>query len=558
MSAPPPRPPRSGRFRGGLVVAAVAVALLAGFGLDTTVEPTDVEVLRPPATPTPIQGAWYCAAGSTAEGDALDVLAGAVGTSNVHLETFADGEIEPAHQLRLEADEVRLRGIEGEDAEVGLLGIWEGAPAAVARTWRRGAEDEVPGLVHGPCVGETSSSWYLAGVATDGGASARIVVANPFETDAAIDVELLTTDGPETPELLQNVGVPARTTRTIDLNEFAPEREDLGAVVNVRSGRVVAEGWQALDPAIGDISGVALTRLATAPAEQWTVPWLPADAVQSWVTIANVGEQPAAIRLTVHTEDGGGAADEVDEVSVPAGGVRRVDLGTALPADVGQGGLTVTSENAVPIVVAGASRIPHEDEEVQRTGILHLLGHPEPHTYWFLPGVAGDDRRAAIHLLNPTADPSEVDVTLFTPEGAVTAEELSGIAVGPGATASLRVDPHLPDGTEAYGVLVVARTAEVVVALHSYSPEGRRDDALNGGVAGIIGRTPLERRNLTHDPGLTVRLGTSLGIRIEPLEDVLDPDEVEEMPREDLDEVDDPPEAPPADGGADDRSDADG
>jgi hypothetical protein len=65
-------------------------------------------------------------------------------------------------------------------------------------------------------------------------------------------------------------------------------------------------------------------------------------------------------------------------------------------------------------------------------------------------GVAGDDRRATVHLLNPTAAPAEVEVTLLTAGGAVMDEELPGIAVEPGATASLRVDPHLPDGTEAY------------------------------------------------------------------------------------------------------------
>lgn len=548
-----PRPKRTGGFRSALVAGAVAVAILSGFALDATVDATEVDVLRPPPAPTPIQGAWYCAAGGTAEGDALDVLTAAVGTSNVHLETFAEGEIEPAHRLRLEAATVRTRAVQGDDAGVGILGIWEEAPATVARTWHRGAEEEVPGIVHGPCVGETSSSWYLAGVSTDGGASASIVVANPFETDAAIDVALLTTEGSETPELLQNVGVPARTTRTIDLNEYAPEHEDLGAVVTVRSGRVVAEGWQALDPAIGDISGVALTRLATEPAERWTVPWLPTDAVESWVTIANVGEQPASIHLTVHTEEGGGAAEDVDEVSVPAGGVRRVDLGTALPADATRGGLTVSSDNAVPIVVAGAARIPHEDEEVERTGILHMLGHPEPQSYWLLPGMAGDDRRATVHLLNPTVQAAEVDITLLTPDGEVTDEELSEVEVGPGATTSLRVDTFLAEGAEAYAVFVVARTSEVAVALHSYAREGRRDDVLNGGVAGVTGRTPLERRNLTHDPGLTLRLGTGLGTRIEPLEETLDPEEFEEDPLDDLDTpADDPTDDPPAEPDLDD------
>ncbi len=503
-----------------MMAVVVLAVVAAGVAVDVLVPITVAPEGPGTATLGPDEGAWYCAVGDTTGESTMETSAvgAADRASTLRLELFADGEVTGPGQVEIDPGTVERHAADPDVEAIGVLAVWSEAAAIVARTWDRQVDDGPDGTVHGPCVATTTGTWYLAGVQTTGGSVARLEVANPFGTDAAISVQLLTADGIEEPELLGNIGVSARTVRSIELNEFAPEREDLGAIVTTRSGRVIVEGWQSVDPGVGDVSGVTLVPLVPDPEERWTVPLVPEGATASWLTVANPGDQSASVSLTVHTDDGGELPEGFEEVTVDAGSVRRIDLAGALPEDVDHGAVTVVSENGVPVVVNLAARFEHDD--VERTGHVVLTGLPRGDDRWILPGLrSGSDRVEVLQLVNIDAEVATVDVHVATAAGTLVPESLEGLEVRPGAVTRIVLAEHLegiaelddPESDREHAFLVRSDGVSIVAGLHSWTREGALRPVALAGAPSAIWQPQVERRPIDHDPSLTRRIGTRLG-----------------------------------------------
>lgn len=551
---------------------AVVLAVAAGAALDVVAGPA------PAPTPLPLEatevtaGAWYCAVGVTEEGNELTLL-GAVppgGSTSTSLGTdsFREGGVIRGGEVEVLPGAVRTVPVLAGQGEVGVVARWLRTPAAVARIWRRAVVGEPSGLVAGPCEPQPSSEWYLPGVTTAGGASAKLVLANPFPTDAAVGVTLLTPDGPLQPELLKNVAVSARDLRVIELNDHAPERADLGVVVSVRAGRVVAEAWQALDPAVGGVEGLSLARLSPAAAETWTVPWIPGGRADTWLWIANPDERPATLAFTAHTAAGGSPLEGTDELLVPAGGVRRVDLRGLLPGRAGEGAVTVAATNGVPVVVSGAVRVPRRtapqeaDERDQdeagppeevadpfaadATGFALQLGHPGTDSFWVLVGVGTVERSETLHLVNPTSEPATVSVRVAVETASFEPDELQGIEVPAGAARSVDVAAILPD-LGPHAVFVQTEGAQVIAGLSGAATAAPLELVVPAGVPGATWAPRAPAARVEYAPGLTRRIGTSSGPALRP-EEVPTPPAEPEFPSPDPTPSPDPSPSPGDDG----------
>lgn len=523
----------------------VAVALTAGVVLDLVADP----VIPPPAphreATEAASGAWYCAVGDTEEANELTLL-GAVAparttSTSLRVHSFSGGGVIRGGEVEVLPGAVRTVPILSGQDEVGVVARWRPTPAAVGRIWRRVVVGEPSGLVAGPCESQPSSLWYLPGVSTAGGASASLVVANPFPTDAAITVTLLTADGPLEPELLKNVAVRARGLRVIELNDHAPERADLGAVVAVRAGRVVAEAWQSLDAAVGGVEGVALAGLAPSPAETWTVPWVPGGGIDTWIWVANPDERPATVAFTVHTSAGGSPLEGTDELLVPPGSVRRVDLRGLLPDGAREGAVTVAATNDVSVVVSGAVRVvsgveepddeetaADEDEEeapdatgdpfpADATGFSLQLGSRSPDTFWILVGVGTQGRSETLDLVNPTAEPATVSVRVSVETASLTPDELQEIRVPAGTAVSVDVAAVLP-GLGPHAVFVESAGAGVIAGLRGAATQTPLELVTNSGVPGAAWAPREPTANVEFSPGLSRRVGTSSGPALAPVE----------------------------------------
>lgn len=483
-----------------------------------------LDVLAPAAAPNPPSvspirpvesGSWYCAVGDTAKGNSLTILGsvqpGATESAALEIGTYAAGEIRRSGEIELPPASTHVQPVAGTVGEVGVSAQWWRAPVIVTRLWTRGAGGEPQGLVAGPCEPDPATNWYLPGVTTVGGAQARIVVGNPFDTDAAFSVTLLTADGRETPELLKNVAVAAHSIRVVDLNAHAPERADLGALVSVRAGRVVAEAWQSLSPAIGGIEGVSLAKLTPGPAQSWTVPWFPGGD-DAWIWVANVGDRPTTLELTIHTANGGMPPEGLEEVIVPPGAIRRLDLRGVLPSGTRSGAVTVGAADGGAIVVSGATQI--RSTRVERSGLSIQLGARGADSLWMATAGSTRGRGESLHLVNPTAEPAVADVRVVAPNVDLEPGALRGVTVPAGAVVDLDLIGAVGD-LGPHTVFVTA-SGQLVLGLHGSAREGRLGLVAYPGVPSSLwsgGQSPPPVR---FAPALSQRVGTRMGPSASP------------------------------------------
>lgn len=527
-----------------MLLLAVALVATAGVGLDRglgtpeAVGDARVEVVDASA------GAWYCAIAGGADdaGASLTVAAPpSDGTepAAVAIDPFHEGDGVGDDSVQVFAGGMVTRAIAGAGEQVGVAARWWGAPAAVARTWRVPGTIGPAGLVEGPCEPGPSTRWYVPGVATAGGAQARLVLVNPFTTDATLRVSFTGPDGRIEPKRLENVVVPERSVREILLNEHAPEQPDLGVVVEARSGRVVAEALQTFSAAIGGIDGATLVAATARPAETWTIPWFedaasaaavpeeggtptegategpdadeqpPASGARSWLWVSNPSSRPAALVVTLHTNGGGHVPEGLEELTLEPGETQRVDLRGQLPPGAPHGGVTIRSDNGVPFVASVATE--YADPATERTGVAIQLGAAEPDRRWVLAGAAGPGRRRFVHVANPGGDEAVVDLAVQDGSGLVRPEELQGLTIAPAAIATIDLGAFVAPEATGVAVFVEARAGSVVASTHAFAPEGRRDAVAARGVPQGTWRSRARVPAVGYAPTLPERIGTSLG-----------------------------------------------
>lgn len=509
-----------------LATPIIAVVILALVGLGAVLD----RVAPAPSASTPVAaaedavaGAWICAVGDTADGSTLDLvtvapLAEGGVPAVLSISTFGDGRALDRESARVFPGSAVATPVDGGVADLGAVVRWREVPAAVHRQWRVEAEGRPSGLVSGPCQSETSERWVVPGLATAGGAQAELVLANPFGSAASVAIDLTTTDGVVSPRRLENVVVPARAVLSIPLNEHAPERSDLGAIVSTRSGRVVVEAVQTYDAAIGGVEGRSLVAAAPEPAENWTVPALStSEATPSWLWVTNPSEQPSAFTISLHTPSGGVVPEGFEELTLAPGTTQRVDLVGLLEGEDATAAATVTVENAVPVVVSGATQFRAETED--RTGITVSLGAADLDASWVVAAGAAAGRTVLLDLVNPSGAAASVDVALWTGSGLVRPEELAGLSLPAGGTAVVDVTDSLGDAEGAAAVFANASEGELVAGLRAFASEGRRDAVAFVGVPSGRFRTPAGAPVVRFAPTLPARLGTSQGPAL--LDDVM-------------------------------------
>lgn len=540
-----------------LTVAAVVGAIIA---VDL-MEPSEATSRPEPVEAGPaVAGAWYCAAGAVGENDEVVVVTAATTAST----DPADAEVTALHGDRTlvashpvfpgSARRTVLPGDLGE-GPVGVAARWWERPVVASRVWRSSLPDGVAGTVSGPCAVAPSPTWYVAGVSTAEGGTARLYLANPFATDASVAVSFTTPTGLQEPIRLQNVSVGARSVVELELNEFLPREPDLGIVVQARSGRVVAEAVQQLDAAIGGVNGRALVRAAPQLAETWTIPWSlmdpvafgdddapepdpddpddpdggsddpteetaaaeqgadgsivsttsPGNGTTSWLWVSNPTTDAAAVTLTLHTERGAVVPDIGDEILIEPGRITRIDLRGLLPAGLSTAGATLRSENGVPVVASVSTLMRPDVADPSVTGYTSQLGWPEPDTSWVVPGEAPGTRRQVIHVVNPGADTAVVDVALWN--GAVLSRPagLQDVEVGPGQLVEFLVSDVVSGATHMVAY-VTSSAAPIVVGRHSVGGSPVEWIAHTGVPASLWSGGAIVPA-VNHDPYLLEQLG---------------------------------------------------
>ena len=240
-----------------------------------TIDPPDpvAETGPHPATFVPaaaeaeaLSSAWYCAAGSglgdEARLDTSILVANAheSGARAVISLVGGDGATEevpldvPAHGRA----SMRVADHLGQEWVAATVEIF-GGRATVERSVRGPQGFEIA-----PCSSSASSEWFVPSGSTLRGATEYLALYNPFGGPTSVDISFATDEGPQSPQALQGVSVPARSVRVVMIENPA-RRAEVAAHVTARSGSVVVDRIQVYDGTGDEVTGILSPDYLTSP-----------------------------------------------------------------------------------------------------------------------------------------------------------------------------------------------------------------------------------------------------------------------------------------------------
>jgi hypothetical protein len=327
-------------------------------------------------------GAWYCvpiARGN--ETATLTVAAVGEDPSSVTIAGVGGGQVEDlVDPLQLEPGATEEIEVDGGKRPPTVEIRWRGGP--VTASWNVEGRDS--DRLGDACTTSPSPRWLLSGATTVIGSTTQLYLFNPFETDAVARVAFATPEGRIDLVSSENLTVPAHDVIAVDVSELQPEQPDLGVIVEVDAGRVIATGVQEFgQPDLPDIEleGADVSGDTSAPSGRTVLHAQPSDASSagfayaaagqrntSWITVLNPNTRSAELEVTASDEV---ASESVaQEVVVGPESVERIELDGLSSSPTF--GVTVTSTNDVGFVASGF---------VARTGddaaVSSLPGIPE-------------------------------------------------------------------------------------------------------------------------------------------------------------------------------------
>ncbi|MEX2626936.1 MAG: DUF5719 family protein, partial [Ilumatobacteraceae bacterium] len=369
--------------------------------------------------------------------------------------------VEPYSKVVLDVD-ARLSG-----AFVGAVVEFDGGAGIVEQRAIHPAGDPVMA-----CATETSPNWYLAEGFTVGGSINNLVVTNPFDDAAIVNVAFATDDGARVPNLYQGIPVPARSVRVIDLGApgaGAQGEERLAVRVESTRGQVVVARAQHF--LAGGRLGYTTTLAAPALRDQW---WF-ADGSKgpgvserfSLYNPTDSGVEVDAIFLGVD------AIADVEPIEVPARQVVVFDPGGVGTLPEGRHA-TVFSTRSEPSIVVERVLTRTIDGQPLSSVLLGATpapsGEPVPGTWHMVAGPETPTTEALV-AFNPDNTPGVITVSSVGPDGVRPVPGLEEVEIGPAAIATIDLVADEALGRE----LVVTSTGRIFVerSLPSGLSEGR-------------------------------------------------------------------------------------
>lgn len=403
------RSAEAGRANGrGRLCALIALASVMGVGgwLGTlSARPAPLAHLPPAAlaaqaAPDGSQSStWYCPGEPTAATTGISSSLVLVGTAGrpVRAELTAVGAAGPAHRG---AVTVPATG------EVSVA-----PPALGGRRWQADRVDlagggvAVSAVVDGPrgrsvapCASETSSQWYFASGATNGGSTLRLSLFDPAPVLAVVDLSFITSSGSTSPMPYQGIVVRPMSVVTETVGRYVEDQGSVATVVSARSGAVVADELQLFGP--GGASGVALSLGVPAPSEGWSIPRL-VDAAggTSAITVVNPTSVAERVRVDVRVA-AGTVAPFTDVVGPEASWELRTSDELRIPTGEPYAA-TVRSSGGKGVVVArvGAGAPGSRTGQWSQAVTVPQVGQGAP-SRWVVPAIgSGPDASKVLEVI---------------------------------------------------------------------------------------------------------------------------------------------------------------
>jgi hypothetical protein len=418
-------------------------------------------------------GTWYCTP-LVRPNETGTLSIGAVGSdpSQVSIERLDAGQSSFEDPVDLDPQAVHEVEIEGEESVSGYVVRWRGGP--VVANWRVDGREERLGS---RCSSSPAPKWLMTGAETTIGSSARLYLFNPFDNDAVVTVYFATAEGRIDLVSSENVPVPAHDVVDLGINELQPEHSDLGVIVSVQAGRVIASGQQRFgQPDLPDVELEGAEPPVDPDAPQGRTV-LPATAVASetvglayaasgetttaWASVVNPNSRP--VRVSVEPSDGIEGGGIEDEILIAAESVERIDLSAVSSAP--NFGVRLTADEGLPIAANGFVALIGERKRVSA-----------------MAAVAETDSMNAQVLVAP---PETAEVALFNPGtasatatvavGGVVPDAWESIDLAPGA---MQLLPFADAGVTERGTIQASADQPIYATLRLASEEQRFDQFL--------------------------------------------------------------------------------
>jgi hypothetical protein len=388
------------RPRGRLALAALtAVALTAAGAAADRSEPRRSSAL---ATRAPSSGAWLCPHGGGREWTTHLYVANPGSTaSRIRVTTMGTGqEAEPSTATVPPGSEVRL-DVPSDDAAaasyVEFFGAW------VAAGWVTSAGDAASGVAAEPCAAEPGTRWFAADGSTEQGQDAHIVVMNPFDVDAVVDVTVFSRRAPIRQSSFTNVPVASHHSVLMRLNTVSADEPAAAAEVVAHAGRVAVASL-----GVSRDGGIRSALATTAPSTRVLLSGT-RDVGQSTLAIMAPDPDEARFGATLLSEEEPEPAGGLTASAQSGQSARAYPLITQGPSVV-----EVRASSDSPPIVA-VRRSEGENGDPGATG-----GTPTAAATWVvLPTVGGSPNAPGMVLGNPGSTPVEVALTLLGADGVV-------------------------------------------------------------------------------------------------------------------------------------------
>lgn len=437
-----------------MVLALLLLSLAGVVGLGAIAPPVPAPQPQPAVATAPLQASTNICLGSPAADSrsALFVTAAAIGPS-ADPAAADSAAIDPLVTTVVGAEvavlEIEGRGEIGE-ARVAVLpdlayttkAAGPLAPGVVAEQRTVGTGTTSTGLATQRCLSPTSEAWFVAG-SGDVGRRAGLVISNPFDGPAVVDVTVWSESGPVLDGSLSGIGIDAASTITVDLDGLGSGRGSLAARVSASRGQVAA-GMLVREVRGADPGGMAWVEPALSPRlVQVTAP-VPGDGTSS-LRLLNPGDDVATVRIEAITGDG--VLTIPRPLDVPPGSV----LDVALDRYVGGLPTTVRVRSDEPVAATVRTDVV--------TGLPDFAYAPSvdriaEHSATVLAGP----QRATVLVADVAGDGAQLRWRLL--DGSGTQTDQGTLVIEPSAVATLT----LPRGSAPRTLVLEPETAGTVVA----------------------------------------------------------------------------------------------
>jgi hypothetical protein len=407
-----------------------------------------------------VSSAWYCAAGTA--------VSGGGGDETVYIANLAPRTVEamvtvyPGGDAPTKTRDVELDAYEriavhvadlAQSPAPGVIVEVFGGPAVVEHDLRGNGD-----LAMGPCAHEPSRRWYFAAGDTARGASQILELFNPYGDDAIVDISFVTDGGVQEPQALQGFVVARHSKVSVPIHPLVQRQERVATKIVARTGRIVAEQVRAFDGTEGR-RGLTVSLGTTVTRDEWTVPFGDSGTgMTSIVSIANFGDQPAEVEVSVAFPNEGVLAPEV--VDVPSRSVVTVDTGARVPAGTGYSVVT-RSQGGIPVVVEA---FLGQGDAASVRGAATAVGSAEPARQWAIAGAPAS-ASSEVTAVNRSNQPVTVELLARTAGDPDSPPSAPAAVVQPGKMVRFDLDEL---GIRNDQVLVVSADGPIVAGRHVF------------------------------------------------------------------------------------------